>query len=360
MTVLGSVNMDISVAVPRLPETGATVLGGDARFTPGGKGANQAVAAARLGADVRMIGCAGADSFGDQLRGALSAEGIDITAVATIPDAPTGLALITIDANGENTIAVAPGANHRVGDREVSHLAGPPDAEDVLVISAEIPLSAIRSALARTAAAKITRMLNLAPVPQPGQAWELLAAGPDWLIVNESEAAALLGRPVNGLAEASKAAAVLAGILRAASGHYVVVTAGSAGAALAAAPPGTTQPAAGEPAAGEPAAAQPAAAQITQVPGFHVNAVDSVGAGDTFTGALAVAIAAGVPPAEAVTAAAAAAATKVTRHGAQAGMPRPADIEAEISGIQWPFTSSVLQSTVAGPDQSHLGWRNDG
>src|SRR5580692_8560944 len=101
VTVLGSLNMDISVTVPRLPSPGATVLGSAAQFTPGGKGANQAVAAARLGADVRMVGCVGDDDFGSRLTTALTAEGIDAAAVTQIPGAPTGLAMITVDASGE-------------------------------------------------------------------------------------------------------------------------------------------------------------------------------------------------------------------------------------------------------------------
>ena len=120
VTVLGSLNMDISVTVPRLPGPGATVLGSSARFTPGGKGANQAVAAARLGADVRMVGCVGDDDFGRQLLANLQAEGINADAVRTVPGAPTGVALITVDRSGENLITVAPGANREVGPPEVA------------------------------------------------------------------------------------------------------------------------------------------------------------------------------------------------------------------------------------------------
>src|SRR5580658_6249690 len=119
VTVLGSLNMDISVTVPRLPAPGATVLGGTARFTPGGKGANQAVAAARLGAEVRMVGCVGDDDFGRQLLAALRAEGIDTHAVRTVTSVPTGLAMIAVDEAGENLIVVAPGANHQVGPADV-------------------------------------------------------------------------------------------------------------------------------------------------------------------------------------------------------------------------------------------------
>jgi ribokinase len=309
VTVLGSVNMDISVTVAELPGPGATVLGGAARFTPGGKGANQAVAAARLGASVRMVGCVGQDDFGQQLVEALTAEGIDTAAVAVLDGVPSGLAMITVDAAGENMITVAPGANHEVSHAQVG------DA-DVLVISAEIPLAVVRQALSQQALGRQQKalgehqivVLNLAPAPPEADAAEIVGHGVDWLVVNETEAAAVLGTQVHGLDGARQAAAglVAAGALNA------VVTAGSHGAALASATEGAVA-----------------------VPGFPVTAVDSVGAGDTFVGALAVALAAGVPPRDAVTAASAAAAAKVTRHGAQAGMPRPVDILA-VTGITWP------------------------
>src|ERR1700723_3771083 len=145
ITVLGSLNMDISVTVPRLPGPGVTVLGSAARFTPGGKGANQAVAAARLGADVRMVGCVGDDDFGHRLLANLHAEGINADAVRTLTGVPTGLAMIGVDEAGENLIIVAPGANHEVGPPDVDHVKN----DDILVISAEIPAPAITMALAR-------------------------------------------------------------------------------------------------------------------------------------------------------------------------------------------------------------------
>src|SRR6516162_22101 len=120
VTVLGSLNMDISVTVPRLPGPGATVLGSEARFTPGGKGANQAVAAARLGADVRMVGCVGDDDFGRRLLAALRTEHIDVDAVRVVAGVPTGLAMIAVDTEAENLIVVGPGANHEVGPPDVA------------------------------------------------------------------------------------------------------------------------------------------------------------------------------------------------------------------------------------------------
>ena len=361
LTVLGSLNMDISVTVPELPVPGATVLGRAAVFAPGGKGANQAVAAARLGADagmpVAMIGCTGDDDFGRTLREALRAEGIDDSRVRIVAGAPTGIAMITVDHAGENMITVAPGANHEVSTADIT-AADPapssPDAadsagsvsaasnasRDVLVISAEVPIPVITAALAGSAG-RALRVLNLAPAPSRAAAAELVAAGPEWLVVNESEAAAVLGRTVAGLAEAADAA----GDLVAAGARNAVVTAGAAGAAYcgprppaAPRPPADARPSAD---ARPPAAPRPAAADrpgVVTVPGFTVTAIDTVGAGDTFVGALAVALAAGVPPVDAVTAAAAAGAAAAARPGTQSGMPRPADVLAA-TGHRWPVTA---------------------
>ena len=239
----------------------------------------------------------------------------------------TGLAMIAVDESGENLITVAQGANREVGAEDVaSALALPADA---LVISAEIPgpRSCRRSPSPpgpRQAAPPI-RILNLAPAPADAAAIVAAATSLDWLVVNESEAAAVLGRPVEGLAEAAKAAVDLV----AAGARHAVVTAGAHGAALA------PSPGPPSPGAVSPGAPSPDAGAALTVPGFHVTAVDSVGAGDTFVGALAVALAAGVPAAEAVRAAAAAGAAAVTRPGAQTAMPRPADILA-LTGLNWP------------------------
>jgi ribokinase len=306
VTVLGSLNMDISVTVPRLPGPGATVLGSAATFTPGGKGANQAVAAARLGAQARMAGCVGADDFGRRLLAALENETVDVEKVRLIAGVPTGLAMISVDRAGENLITVAPGANHEVADPDVaSAVSGP---RDVLVISAEIPVPTIRLALAR---ARGTRcVLNLAPAPE--QAAAIVADGVDWLVVNESEAEAILGQPVDGLAAAGRAAAGLV----AAGARSAVVTAGAHGVALASQSTGP--------------------GKVECFPAFRVKAVDTVGAGDTFVGALAVALAAGVPAPEAVRAAAAAGAPGATPPWAQNGTPPPADILAA-TGLTWPL-----------------------
>lgn len=306
VTVLGSVNTDISVTVSRLPSPGETALGTGAVIGPGGKGANQAVAASRLGADVRMAGCRGDDEFGARLAAALAAEGVDASALRAVSGAASGLALIAVEASGENAITVAPGANALVGRREVE--AATAGDSDVLVLSAEIGLSALGAALEAVRATGVTSVLNLAPAP-PGSAG-LLAAGVDWLVVNAPEAGAVLGRKVAGTDEALGAAADL---VRAGARH-AVVTLGGTGAVVA----GSASPP-------EPVA----------VPGFQVRSVDSVGAGDAFVAALAVALATKTEPVAAVRAACAAGAAAVTRRGAQAGLPWPADILAT-TGLRWP------------------------
>jgi ribokinase len=337
LTVLGSLNMDISVTVPSLPGPGVTVLGGAAVFAPGGKGANQAVAAARLGCEglsVAMIGCTGDDDFGRTLRAALRAEGVHDSAVRTVTGVPTGIAMITVDQAGENIITVAPGANHELGVADIAGVVGTASpatsgsgtagaASDVLVISAEVPAGVISAALAASVG-RVLRVLNLAPAPP--EAAELVAAAPEWLVVNESEAAAVLGRPVSGLTEAAAAAADLV----AAGARNAVVTAGAAGAAYCGPPT-----AAGF-GAGQGKQGKQGKTVVVTVPGFKVQATDTVGAGDTFVGALAVALAAGVPSVDAVIAASAAGATAATRPGTQSGMPRPADILA-VTGYRWPL-----------------------
>src|ERR1700733_13236782 len=320
LTVLGSLNMDISVTVPALPGPGATVLGGAAAIAPGGKGANQAGAAARLGTDsgihVRMVGCVGDDDFGRTLRATLAREGIDDRAVRTVPGAPTGIAMITVDESGENMITLPPRANHEVGEPELAALTkSAADPARVLVVSAEVPVPLSPAALGAgsgepPAGSQPLTVLNLAPAPPRDVAAGILKARPDWLVVNESEAAAVLGRPVGGLAEAARAAADLV----AAGARNAVVTAGPAGAAYRCDDQASSR----------------------TVPAFPVRAVDTVGAGDTFVGALAVALAGGIAPGEAVAAAAAAGATAAERPGTQPGMPRPGDIRA-MTGFAWPL-----------------------
>jgi ribokinase len=357
VTVLGSLNTDISVPVPHLPGPGETVLAAAAAsIGTGGKGANQAVAAARLGASTRMVGCCGDDEFGGRLRAALVAEGIDVTGLRSVPGATSGLALITVDPAGENVIAVAPGANGLAGEEEVAAAFSAPC--DVLVLSAEIPVAVLAAALRRANAGgwkgeggavarggerrawkggggaaaqserRVRTVLNLAPVPEG--AGRLLAGQPDWLVVNAHEAGILLGAEAADAAQAQAMAVRLAagetgpgagaasladpGSGAGPGGRHAVITLGGAGAVLAG----------------------PAVAAA--IDGFSVPAVDTVGAGDAFVGALAVALASGLDPAEAVRAACAAGATATTRRGAQDGLPRPAGVLAA-TGFRWPEIS---------------------
>jgi ribokinase len=327
VTVVGSLNTDISLAVPHLPGPGETVLSpAGAVIGSGGKGANQAVAAARLGAAVRMVGCCGDDQFGTRLRAGLAAEGVDAGGVRVVAGAASGMALITVDAAGENAIAVAAGANALAGPDEVTAAFAVPC--EALVVSAEIPAGVIAGVLARARETGVTCVLNLAPAPDGAAG--LLAGGVDWLVVNEQEAAAVLGWPVAGdpggpgtrsgpgdglLAGPAGAREAALGLARLGARH-AVITLGAAGAVLAH-PPG---------AAGD---------GTVLVPGFTVASVDSVGAGDAFVAALAVALAAGTEPADAVRAACAAGAAATTRRGAQAALPGPADVLAA-TGMPWP------------------------
>jgi ribokinase len=303
VTVVGSLNTDISLLVPHLPRAGETVLSAAGPDVGGGgKGANQAVAAARLGAAVRMVGCCGADEFGARLRAGLAAEGVDVTAVRAVAGVTSGLALITVDGSGENAIAVAAGANAMAGDPEAAAALAAPC--DVLVLSAEIPAALVAAVLDRARTAGLPCVLNLAPAPEG--AADLLASGVDWVVVNEREAAAVLGRPVSG----DGLAAAVAALARLGA-RQVVITLGAAGAVVGGAGP------------------------LVMVPAFAVAGVDSVGAGDAFVAALAVAVAAGAGPATAVRAACAAGAAATTRRGAQAALPRPGDITAA-TGFAWP------------------------
>jgi ribokinase len=287
IVVLGSLNVDLVTRVAVLPGPGETVLGDRLLTFSGGKGANQAVAAARLGGLVAMVGRVGRDAGGDTLLRQLSLDGVDATGVSRDADEPSGAALIMVGADGENLISVAPGANGRVGDAEVERALRSAGRDGLLVLQLEIP----RPAAVRAIGEGTRVLLNAAPAaPLPLE----LLRGLEALVVNESEAAALLGRPLPGV-EAARA-------LRAAGCGLAVVTLGAAGAALCDAD----------------------GARLAEP--FAVRAVDTTAAGDAFVGALAVGLAAGRPAAEAVRFANAAGAAAATRAGAQESLPRLEDL----------------------------------
>ncbi|GAB2461785.1 ribokinase [Xylanimonas ulmi] len=296
VVVVGSVNADLVTRVTAHPAPGQTVAGQSMAVLAGGKGANQAVAAARLGARVAFVGAVGDDEFADVATSTLRTSGIDLSGLRVVAG-PTGLALITVSADGENTIVVVPGANAAVDDAAVAANAAAIASADVVLLQGEIPTSGVEAA-ARAAAARV--VLNLAPVVDLDPDVLRLA---DPLVVNEHEARgalALLGAPPDaGDLQDVAAALVRAGV------RSVVVTLGAVG-ALVATPCATAQ-------AGPP--------DVVAIPAPRVSALDTTGAGDAFVGALVQRLAAGVGLVDAARFAARVGAYAVTGAGAQASYP---------------------------------------
>jgi ribokinase len=291
--VIGSANVDFTVAVPRLPREGETVSGGGLTIAFGGKGANQAVAARRLGGEVRLVACLGHDSFGDQIAEQLLAEGIPGEGLARV-EVATGTALIMVDGEGRNQIAVAPGANHRLEPARV-RIADIEWAR-VLLCQLETPLPTVRHAL--ESARRLDRLTILNPAPSrplPAEIFPLV----DLLTPNELEASALTGVPIDSLDDAAAAGRQLLAL----GARRVIVTLGERGALLC---------------EGDSA---------VHFPAFPVTVVDSVAAGDAFNGALAVGLAAGGSLEEAIPLANAAGALATTRRGAQPSLPRRGEVE---------------------------------
>ena len=298
LTVVGSLNEDVLVRVARLPGRGETVVGEDVVLAPGGKGANQAAAAARLGPAVAMVGRVGDDDAGRRQRTALADLGVDVTEVRTTPGAPTGTATIPVEeGSGENLIVVVPGANGRVtaADAGVEAVR----TADVVLLQLEIPLAAVRAA---AAAARGTVVLTPAP-PRPLPADLLAAVGV--LLPNEHELRALAGAP-----ERDQDPVGLAGLARGLTAGHVIVTLGARGALLV-------------PAGGAPA--------LLQAPP-PVRPVDTTGAGDCFGGALGQALTAGRALPEAVRWAVTAAALSTEGPGARGALPTAAEVDAALAG----------------------------
>ncbi|MFJ1832386.1 ribokinase [Streptomyces sp. NPDC088175] len=290
IAVLGSTNMDLVVYVDRAPERGETVTGRELRTVPGGKGANQAVAAARAGGQVTMIGAVGDDEYGTELRSGLEHAGVDTDLLHTA-EGPSGTAHIVVDDTGANSIVVIPGANGTVtalGPGEMAAIAG----AELLLLQLELPMSAVIEG-ARTAHAQGVRTI-LTPSPVQPLPSELLDCV-DLLVPNEHEATAL-----SGFTDPHAAARHLLGQVPA-----VVITLGAKGCLYAAR-------------GGEP----------VLLPAPEVTAVDTTGAGDTFVGTLAVALGERRPVPEALAWASAAAALCVQRPGASASMPYRTEIDA--------------------------------
>jgi ribokinase len=288
IVVVGSINMDLVTLAPRFVGPGETILGERFLTVPGGKGANQAVAAARLGADVALVGATGNDAFGKQLREGLAAEGIDLDHVAQLDDSASGTASITV-AGGENQIIVVPAANARVTPAQVERAQSLIERADAVLVQMEIPLETVEATLRLGHRLGVPVILNPAPAQQLPTDWLQLAR---YVTPNQHELAILLGADPH---EDFRA-------LMQRSPCPVVLTCGGEGAWYRE--------------QGEP----------LHQPGFTVDVVDTTGAGDTFNAALAVFLHEGLP--EAVRKACAAAALSVTQLGAQGGMPRLTGVQA--------------------------------
>lgn len=296
VVVVGSLNMDLVTRASRLPRAGETLIGQTFSTVPGGKGANQAVASARLGADVSMIGCVGTDAYGIQLRDALRVEGIDCQAVSTV-DGSSGVALIVVDDSSQNAIVIVAGTNGELTPASLQAFDCVLQAADVIVCQLEVPMNTVGYALKRGRELGKTMILNPAPASAPLPAeWY---ASIDYLIPNESEATALSGVTVDSLDSAKAAATQL---IQAGAGK-VIITLGSQG------------------------------ALFTDGQGFEhllapkVKAVDTTAAGDTFVGGFAAALANGQSETEAIRFGQVAAALSVTRAGAQPSIPTLHDVQ---------------------------------
>jgi ribokinase len=293
LVVVGSINMDLVARCARIPTPGQTVTGTGFTTTPGGKGANQAVAVARLGQPVQMVGAVGDDVFGQTLLDSLSSAGVGTAAIARLRG-PSGVAPILVAENGENSIVVVPGANGKVDGALIDAQAGLIRSAGMVLCQLELPIATVTHLLAMCTEAGVPVMLDPAPAAAlPESVWSRVA----WLTPNETEAAFYLGEDLSPEDSAMRfLARGVAGVVlkRSSEGAYVAAAGGKAG----------------------------------WVPAFSVTAVDTVGAGDCFNGAFAVALLEGRDPGSAARFASAAAAISVTRSGAQASMPTRAEVDA--------------------------------
>lgn len=296
IVVVGSINTDMIVKVPRIPKTGETILGGKFSTAAGGKGANQAVAAARAGGDVTFIARVGNDMFGKQALEDFESNNINAKYIKTDNAEPSGVALIFVDEKGENSIAVASGANARLSHRDVTEAEEVIKSADILLMQLETPMESVKRAAKIAKEAGVKVILNPAPAcPLDNTLLSTLYV----ITPNESEAELLTDISVTDFPSAEKAAFILLdrGV------EVAIITMGIKGALIK-------------------------TRELTKiVPGFKVNAVDSTAAGDVFNGSLVVAMAEGKTLEETVQFANAAAALSVTKLGAQPSAPKRVEIE---------------------------------
>lgn len=295
--VIGSLNMDMVIPVKELPQKGETILGGSPAHIPGGKGANQACAAGKLGGAVTMLGKVGQDGMGRALKENLAAAGVEVTHVEETPDAPTGMAVIYVGETGSNSIVVIPGANGLCDAAFIEANEELIAAHDIIVLQLEIPYDGVFRAI--QLAKKHGRLVVLNPAPAPDSLPPEVIASLDYFTPNETEMARIAGLPVGGVEEAIAAGKKLveAGV------GTVLATLGEAGALLV-----TKE-----------------TAQV--LPTLRVQAVDTTAAGDTFNGAFVTALAEGMSQEEAIAFGNKAAAISVTRKGAQTSIPSREEVD---------------------------------
>jgi ribokinase len=298
--VVGSSNTDMVIRVSKIPKPGETVLGGEFTMAPGGKGANQAVAAARAGGHVTFVARVGDDVFGERARRNFESDGIDTRFVFHTSDSPSGIALINVDGRGENSISVASGANALLSVGDIERADEAFNAADIVLLQLETPMETVRAAAKKARDSGVPVILNPAPArPLDDDLLRLIAV----LTPNEHEAEFLTGIPVRGERGAREAAVRL----RARGIVSVVITMGERGAYAS------------------------SLEFEGLVPAFKVDPVDTTAAGDVFNGALAVALAEKAPMKELLRFASAAAALSVTRPGAQPSAPSRSEIGAFLS-----------------------------
>lgn len=299
VVVCGSLNMDVVVQSKRLPAAGETLLGAEVSFLPGGKGLNQAVAAARVGVPTAMVGAVGNDSFANSLRSFLADNDVDSSGVREVDGPATGVALIQV-ADGDNSITVASGANMHFKAAMLRHA---PQRDEVWVAQLETPLAATEQILARARRAGARTILNLAPFARhPAR----LLKSVDVAVVNEIELGQAAGVKLSS-ASAQRSIAAACESLRKRGARAVIATLGPRGALVV------------------------SANGVEAVPAFKAKVVDTTGAGDCFVGALAARMAAGASPAEAARYASAAAACAVERLGAAPSMPSAREVAARLA-----------------------------
>jgi ribokinase len=295
--VIGSLNADLVVRAPRFPAPGETISGDDLAIIPGGKGANQAVAAARQGASVSMLGRVGRDSFGDFLLDNLKTNHVD-TSLVQRDDAATGTAIIVVDSKGQNSIVLSPGANGQVSPADIT----PASFLDpkLVLLQLEIPIESVIHATARAKARGVRVLLNPAPArPLPDE----LIAQVDFLVPNETELSLLTGMPVTDIISAESAARMLL----AKGARTIIVTLGASGALIV------------------------TARMATHIPAFQVNVVDTTAAGDAFIGGFASGLLRGFALEDAVLYGNACGALAATKFGAQPSLPTAEEVKKFIA-----------------------------